>query len=70
MIQTYAERQLALAKQYRSQGNTAAAKDAACRASSNLLDLPMEDVTAAVENADEAIADAETDVTRELIDNS
>lgn len=66
---TYAERQLALAKQLRKCGRDAAAKDAACRASSNLLDLPMEDVTAAVGTADEAIAAAESDVTRELIDN-
>lgn len=67
MTKTYAERQLDLAKQYRAQGNATAAKDAACRASSNLLDLPMEDVTAAVESADEAINLAEMDVTRQLI---
>ena len=66
---TYAEQQLGRAKQLCQCGRDAAAKDAACRAISNLLDLPVPDVAVAYESADEAIAAAESDVTRELIDN-
>ncbi|MGD1849289.1 MAG: hypothetical protein ACFCBU_01335 [Cyanophyceae cyanobacterium] len=69
MEKSYAEKQLALAKQHRDQGNESAARDAALRASSNVLDLPMDDVGAGVETADEAIELAERDVTREIIDN-
>lgn len=58
---TYAERQLARAKKYRQQGRDAAAKDAACRAISNTLDLPVPDVAASYGSADEAIAAAESD---------
>lgn len=65
----YAEQQLDRAKQLRQCGRESAAKDAACRAISNLLDLPVPDVAAAYESADEAIAAAESDVTREIIDN-
>ena len=69
MKKTYAERQLELAKQYRAQGNESAAKDAACRASSNVLDLPVPDIADSVETADEAIELAEIDVTRQLIED-
>ena len=60
MPKTYAEQQLDRAKQYRAQGNEPAAIDAVNRAISNLLDLPMEDVEGDYENADEAIAAAES----------
>ena len=67
MFETYAERQLRLAKEYQSQGNDTAAKDAALRASSNALDLPMADVGAGVDTAADAIELANRDVFQQIL---
>lgn len=70
MPKTYAERQLERAHQYRAQGNEAAAIDAACRATSNVLDMPVEVVAQGVTSADEAIEAADRDVMGEIVDQS
>ena len=70
MSKTYAEVQLERAHQYRAQGHDAAAIDAACRATSNVLDLPVEVVAQGVTSADEAIEAADRDVLNELVDQT
>jgi len=70
MPKTYAERQLELANQYRAQGYEAAAIDAACRATSNILGTPVAVVAQGVTSADEAIEAADRDVLNEIVDQA
>lgn len=67
MEETDAEVQLRLARKSQSQGNDAAAKDAALRASASALNLPVEVVGAGVDTAADAIELANRDVFQQLL---